>query len=138
MPLSRITGKQAFSNMNIWRLNEKNGFLGYCHRTCQNAWGLPKKYASAIDAWNHIPKQHRHTDPTKAPIGAPHFWEGGAYGHVALQSDKKDIVIGTDAPRPNYIGLEHMSFFHNNWGKKYLGWASQYNGVDLQLKDMPK
>lgn len=137
MAISRITGTQAFSHMNVWRLNEKNGFLGYCHRTCQNAWGLPPKYASAIDAWNHVPKAHRHTDPTKAPIGAVHFWEGGLYGHVAMQSDKKDVVIGTDAPRPNYIGLEHIAFFTKNWGKKYLGWASMYNDVELQLGKMP-
>jgi len=138
MKLSRITGKQAFSHMNIWRLNEKNGFLGYCHRTCQNAWGLPARYASAIDAWNHIPKQYRNTDPTKAPIGAPHFWEGGEYGHVALQSDKKGYVIGTDAPRPNYIGIERIDFFSKHWGKKYLGWSTVYNDTHLQLKDMPK
>lgn len=137
MALSRITGTQAFSHMNIWRLQNKTGFLGYCHRTCQNAWGLPRMYASAIDAWNHVPKEHRHTDPKKAPIGAVHFWEGGSYGHVAMQSDRKGVVIGTDAPNPDHIGLEHIEFFTKNWGKKYLGWASQYNGVDLQLTKMP-
>ena len=137
MATSRITGMQAFSHMNVWRLNHKGGFLGHCHKTCQDAWGLPVKYASAIDAWNHVPKEHRHTDPKKAGIGAVHFWEGGQYGHVAMQSDKKGIVISTDAPQPDFIGEVHIEWFEKHWGKKYLGWASQYNDVDLQLTKMP-
>jgi len=123
--------------MNVWRLNHKAGFLGHCHKTCQDAWGLPVKYASAIDAWNHVPKEHRHTDPKKAAIGAVHFWDGGLYGHVAMQSDKKGVVIGTDSPQPDFIGEVRIEWFEKHWGKKYLGWASQYNDVDLQLTKMP-
>jgi hypothetical protein len=136
MSKSHITGTQAFAHLNVWRLNHKPVPIGRCHATCQNAWGLPVKYASALDAWNHVPKEHRHTDPSKAPIGAPHFWDDG-YGHVALQSDKKGVVISTDAPNPGYIGERKIEWFAENWGKKYLGWASQYNDVDLQLTKMP-
>lgn len=136
--VSNLTGFQAYARMHAWMLQHRDGFSGYCHRTCQNAWGLPVKYASAIDAWNHVPKAHRHTDPSKAPIGAPHFFAGGKYGHVALQTDQKGVLISTDAPTPDYVGKVSLTWFAKHWGKTYLGWASQYNDVDLQLTEMPK
>lgn len=138
MSKSKITGKVAFSHMNVWRLQNKVIRIGICHKTCQDAWGLPVKYASAIDAWNHVPKNHRHTDPTKAPIGAPHFWSGGSFGHVALQSNRKGYVLTTDAPNPGHVGEVKLTYFPKYWGKKYLGWASMYNDVELQLEDMPQ
>jgi len=137
MALSKLTGLQAFSHMKQLMVNHVSGVRGYCHKTCQNAWGLPVKYASALDAWNHVPVKARHTDPTKAPIGAPHFWDEH-YGHVALQSDRKGYVISTDAPVGNFVGEVPVEWFAKHWGKKYLGWASVYNDVDLLLKDMPK
>lgn len=138
MVISRLTGLQAYNNLKKLMVNHKSGVQGYCHKTCQNAWGLPVKYASALDAWNNIPSKAKNTDPTKAPIGAPHFFDGGHYGHVVLQSDKKGIVIGTDAPTANYVGEVPLVWFSKHWGKKYLGWSSVYNDEVLQLKDMPK
>jgi hypothetical protein len=138
MIISKFTGIQAYAHLKHMMLTHVSGVQGRCHATCQNAWGLPVKYASALDAWNHVPAKARNTDPSKAPIGAPHFFDGGLYGHVVLQSGKKGIVIGTDAPTNNYVGEVPLEFFEKNWGKKYLGWASVYNDVQLQLKDMPK
>jgi len=137
MSVSKMTGLQAFSHMKQLMVSHAKGFQGYCHRTCQNAWGLPARNASAIDAWGAVPKADRHTDAAKAPIGAPHFFSGGAYGHVVLQSDKKGIVISTDAPTTDYVGEVPLTWFTTHWGKHYLGWASSYNGVILQLKEMP-
>jgi len=134
---SRITGSQAFAHMHAWMLQHKKIEIGRCHKTCQNAWGLPVKYASAIDAWNHIPKNHRHTDMSKCPIGAPVFFAGGLYGHVAIQSDRVGVLISTDTPSAGYIGEQHVDYFTRVWGKELLGWASQYNDVDLQLGKMP-
>ena len=138
MVISKFTGLQAYAHLKHMMLTHVSGVQGRCHATCQNAWGLPVKYASALDAWNHVPAKARHTDPSKAPIGAPHFFDGGLYGHVVLQSGKKGIVIGTDAPTNNYVGEVPLDWFVQHWGKKYLGWASVYNDVQLQLKDMPK
>ena len=136
--LSKFTGLQAFNHLKQMMVNHVSGVQGECHRTCQNAWGLPVKYASAIDAWNHVPASARHTDPSKAPVGSPHFFQGGNFGHVCLQSDKKGVVISTDAPVTNYVGEVPLDWFVKHWGKKYLGWASVYNDVELQLKDMPQ
>jgi hypothetical protein len=138
MVISKFTGLQAYAHLKHMMLTHVSGVQGRCHATCQNAWGLPVKYASALDAWNHVPAKARNTDPTKAPVGAPHFFDGGLFGHVVLQSGKKGIVIGTDAPTNNYVGEVPLDWFVQHWGKKYLGWASVYNDVQLQLKDMPK
>ena len=137
MIMSKITGSQAYAHMNQWLLQHKQIAVGYCHKTCQDAWGLPVRYSSAIDAWNHIPKNHRHTDMSKAPVGAPVFFAGGLYGHVAMQSDRVGVLISTDAPSAGYIGKVHTDYFTTKWGKELLGWASQYNDIDLQLGKMP-
>lgn len=134
--ISRLNGVQAVTNMR--KLEGKSGYKGWCHRTCQNAWKLPVKYASAIDAWNHVPLKHRHTDIKNAPVGAPIFFEIGKFGHVVLQSDKKGYVIGTDSPTKDYVGEVRLSWFQKNWGVKPLGWASQYNDVNLRMKRMPQ
>jgi hypothetical protein len=137
MAKSKLTSLQALANMKKHMVNHEHGFQGYCHRTCQNAWGLPAKYASAIDAWNSIPKEHKNTDPLKAPISAPHFYDGGHYGHVVLQSDKKGMVFSTDAPVTDFVGEVSWDWFVKHWGKKYLGWSNYYNDEELQLGPMP-
>ena len=138
--LSKVTGLQAYANMKALMVKHVSGVKGYCHKTCQNSWQLPVKYQSALDAWNHIPPQHRHTDPALAPVGVPHFWHSvnDVYGHVALQSDKKGIVISTDAPIDNYVGEVPLTWFKSHWGKTYLGWGSMYNDVVLHTDEMPK
>jgi hypothetical protein len=54
-----------------------------------------------------------------------------------MQSDRAGILISTDAPSAGYIGEVPIDFFVKKWGKELLGWASQYNDVDLQLTKMP-
>ena len=137
MATSKLTGQQAYANMKHLQDNHVSGVQGLCQKTCHEAWGLPATAPDAISAWNAVPKAARHTDWTKAPIGAPHFWSGGLHGHVALQSDRKGYVISTDAPVTNYVGTVVLNWFHEHWGKVYLGWASNYDGFDLQLGAMP-
>lgn len=138
--ISKKTGIQAYANMKALMIKHVSGVKGYCHRTCQNAWKLPIKYNSALDAWNNTPKNHRHSDPRLAPIGVPHYWSapGDKYGHVALQSDKKGIVISSDAPISDYVGEVPLTWFKTHWGKTYLGWGSMYNDVILDANEMPK
>jgi hypothetical protein len=138
MSKSKLTGRQAFANMKYKMDHHISGVQGYCQKICHEAWGLPGGQPDAISAWNAVPKAARHTDASKAPIGAPHFWAGGAHGHVALQSDRKGVVISTDAPVADHVGEVSVDWFHQHWGKTYLGWASNYMGTDLQLSDLPK
>lgn len=131
------TGRQAANQMKRWSEAGKTGVKGLCLKTCREAWGLPAKYPSAIIAWRNTPKKHRHTDPKLAPIGACHFYEGGKYGHIVIQSDKKNKVWGTDLPTTNKIGLHHRNLPVRRWKYKYLGWTDWLNGEELPIKGMP-
>lgn len=109
-----------------------------CQKVVHEAWALPAGEPSALSAWKSVPQKHRHTDPKLAPIGAPHFWFDHKYGHVALQSDIKGRIITIDLPKRDYIGEVAFEEVSKKWGMTYLGWASNYMGYDLKLKDMPK
>ena len=121
-----------------WSAEGKTGFKGWCLRTCRTAWGISGKYPSAIEAWKAIPQHRKNTVPGKAPIGAVHFFDIGKFGHIVIQSDTVGMVWGTDAPDSDKVGLVNLSWFSKHWHAKYLGWSTNFNGVDLPCPDMPK
>lgn len=138
MPKSKITGRQAYHQMKVWMDTKKTGVAGWCQKVCREAWHLPAGQPSALSAWSAVPAKHRHKDPHLAPVGAPHFWFDNKHGHVALQSERKDYIITIDLPKRDLIGEVTFNTVAKKWGMTYLGWASNYMGQDLQLKDMPK
>ena len=71
-------------------------------------------------------------------VGCPVYFDGGNYGHVAIQSQRRGYLISTDAPTPDYIGEVPYEWFTEHWGKKLLGWADHFCGHDLVLTDCPK
>jgi hypothetical protein len=131
------SGVQAANQMKQWAEQGKTNVKGLCLKTCREAWGLPAKYPSAIVAWHNTPSRFKHTDPKKAPIGAVHYYEGGKFGHICIQSDLKNRVWGTDLPVENKIGLHHRRLPVNRWKYKYLGWSNWLNGKELPLKGLP-
>ena len=132
------TGVAAANQMKRWSEAGKRGVKGLCLKTCREAWGIGAKYPSAIIAWRNTPAKFRHTDPKTCPIGGVHYYEGGKYGHIVIQSDIKNKVWGTDLPVSDRIGLHHRRLPVNRWKYKYLGWSNWLNGQVLPLKDMPK
>lgn len=133
-----INGNQAYAHLHAYMIQHKTGFRGLCHKTCQDAWGLPARYAGAIQAWEAIPNQYKHQNINAAPVGAPVFYSGGQWGHVALMTKKAGIVISTDAPTSGFIGEVPYDWFKTHWDKKYLGWSSYYNGKELNFLSMPQ
>lgn len=127
------SGKDAANQMEKWHISGKTNVQGLCLKTCREAWKINAKYPSAISAWNNTPKKHKHLDATKAPIGATHFWKGGKFGHIAIQSHKPGYVWSTDLLVKNRIGRIHLSVVEDKWNFKYLGWTTQLNGVDLNV-----
>lgn len=132
------TARQAVDQMIKWHDSGKGGFKGWCLRTCRTAWGIPGKYPSAIEAWKAIPASKKNTVPGKAPIGAVHFFDIGKFGHIVIQSDTVGMVWGTDAPDKDKVGLVKLSWFSQHWHAKYLGWSTNFNGVDLPCHELPK
>lgn len=112
-----------------------------CQQACRMAWGLGPA-GNAIDAYNQIVaaqkksgKTYLHNDPRLAPIGAPHFWSGGDFGHVAIQAEYKEYVWTTDLPKENHIGVVHGAYIKQKWSnKRYLGWSTYYCGTDISSK----
>lgn len=132
------TAIQAVAYMRDLAKQKAGGVKGLCLKTCRTAWGLPGGVPSAAAAWKSIPPSHKHSDPTKAPVGAPHFWTGrrGAlakYGHIALQAEHENFVWSTDAPVTDRVGLVDIEWFEKKWGAKYLGWTDMLQGQKLPL-----
>lgn len=127
------SGKDAAGQMEKWHITGKTNVKGLCLKTCREAWKIKAKYPSAISAWNNTPKKYKHFDISKAPVGAAHFWRGGKFGHIALQSDKPGYVWSTDLPVKNKIGRIHYTVVQDKWNYKYLGWTTRLNGVDLNV-----
>jgi hypothetical protein len=131
------SGVQAANQMERWSKQGRTNVKGFCLKICREAWGLPAKYPSAIVAWRNTPAKFRHKDFRKAPIGAVHYYEGGRFGHICIQSKLKNRVWGTDLPTTNKIGLHHRRLPVNRWKYKYLGWSNWLNGKELPLKGLP-
>ena len=123
--------------MKVWKDERTPGFTGWCLKTCRTAWDLPADEPSAITEWNSIPDKYKNTKWWQAPIGAPHFWSGGTYGHVALQAATVGVVWSSDAPILDKVGKVPLKWFEDNWGYTYLGWSSQFQNEKLPLPDMP-
>ena len=132
------SGMAATKQMWLWMKTKRSGVQGYCLKICREAWGLPAQDPSAIEEWESIRPSRKFTNWRDAPIGAPHFWSGGKYGHVGLQANKKGYILSTDAPKGDLIGRVRIGWFRKHWGYKYLGWTTELQGKKLPLKEMPK
>jgi hypothetical protein len=132
------TGRQAVAQMRRWHENKRTGVKGLCLKTVREAYGLPARYPSAIVAWRNTPARFKHKDFKTAPIGACHYYEGGKYGHIVIQSESRNRVYGTDLPITDRVGFHHRRMPINRWKYKYLGWTSWLNGHELKLGGMPK
>ena len=132
------TGTQAANQMKRWSKQGKTNVKGLCLKTCREAYLIGPKFPSAIISWNRTPQKYKNKDWRRSPIGALHYYEGGKYGHIVIQSHLKNRVWGTDLPTTNKIGLHHRRLPVNRWGYKYLGWTNWLNGKEVKLGNLPK
>lgn len=128
----RKNGRAAARWMWIQSTTGQTGFAGWCLRTCRQAWDLPADNPSAIEEWFSIPSDMKVEKKWwLAPVGAPHFWAGGKFGHVALQSGIKGFVWSTDAPTNDKVGKVSVGWFKKHWGYTYLGWSKEFQNKPL-------
>lgn len=109
-----------------WANKTAKGYAGLCLQFVRLAYGVGPKYASAIDAWNGAKKKHRSL--ANAPVGAPVFFSGSRYGHVAIY-----LGDGKIRTTNSYTGRIHTDAI-SAWekvGYTTLGWAEDLNGVDV-------
>lgn len=129
----RKSGAEAAAYMAGLAKNKAHGVKGVCLQTCRLAWGLAPDEPSAIKEWESIPDKFKHADPLTAPVGAPHFWLVGKYGHIALQAEHEGFVWSTDLPVGDQVGLVAITYVSDKWRARYLGWSSQLNNKRLPL-----
>jgi hypothetical protein len=99
---------------------------GLCLQFTRECGDIPAKYDYAIDAWYGA--KHRHTGTP--PPGAPTFWAGGKAGHIA-PSVGGGRVASTDILHAGYTDYASIPYISQRWGKTYLGWTSELNGVPI-------
>lgn len=132
------TGKQAAEQMKLWHEKGRSGVKGLCLKTCREAFLIPARYPSAIISWNRTPNKYKNKDYKKAGVGALHYYEGGKYGHIVIQSEIKNKVWGTDLKITDKVGLHHWRLPVAKWKYKYLGWSYYLNGKEVKIGNLPK
>lgn len=105
---------------------------GMCLWHCQEWYRAPHMYPSAISQWWNA--RNRVTAPGPPPLGAPVFFIGGQYGHIAI-SRGNWMVRSTDAGGRGVVADRHVDWFRVNWGHRYLGWTTDLGGVDIKGLD---
>lgn len=111
-------------------VNDLYNTPGMCLQQVRTWWGVGSKYGSAISAWYGSPKKHR--GDWHPPKGAPVYYYGGKYGHIAF-SLGNGYVRSTDVAGSGRVGTVPLNWFKSRWGYTYLGWAGDLNGVVLPL-----
>ena len=101
-------------------------WTGLCQSFCRQAYGVGPWAASAIKAWERIPKAKKVIggSPEDAPRGVLLYYSGGQFGHVALAIGKKTnrSCLSNDYVARGKIGRAPRGF--PRWGIRYLGYSA--------------
>lgn len=117
------SAKAAVANANRYKTCK----AGMCLMYTRTWLGISSRYPSAISAWKNASKRRTKGTP---PKGAPVFWSGGKYGHVAL-SVGGGKCRSTDRPRTGRVSTVSIDSISRAWGYRYVGWSADLNGVDI-------
>jgi len=123
------SGAEAVGNANRYKTNRP----GMCLQYVRTWLEIPAGNPSAIAAWNSAKRKHingRDKDAQSPPRGAPVFWGGGQYGHIAL-AVSNNFGRSTDTTRTGQVSTQNGDWWRVNWHKPYLGWTEDLNGVDI-------
>lgn len=108
-------------------------WTGYCLMFVRTCLGIPKKYNSAIEAWEGAKNKRTTGTP---PAGVPLFWRGGKFGHVALSAGG-GYCYSTDIKRRGKVDKVLIGEIKKRWGYTYLGWTLDLNGQPVNLPAPP-
>lgn len=116
----------------VFKAKQRNE-VNMCLKEVQLAFAGGNKYPSAINQWHNAKKKHR--DDRTPPVGAPVFYEGGQYGHVAIYIGN-GMVRSTDAGGRGVMGTKPLNWFASGWNYRYVGWTGDIadRDIDFDLK----
>lgn len=104
--------------------------VGMCLWHVQDAFQTNHWYPSAIEQWRGATKKH--AGDRTPPIGAPVYWGGSKYGHIAIYIGNGQ-VRSTDAGGRGQMASVPIDWFKTNWGLDYLGWTEDIGGQDIDF-----
>lgn len=90
-----------------------------CLKFVTVAYGAPQGTPRAIDMWNTVPAESRHSPNTIAPPGALMFW---APNHVAL-SLGNNMLVSIDVLGRGRAWIVSLQTIQARWNMPYLGWT---------------
>jgi len=90
-----------------------------------------------------INENPNHSDYTKAPVGAFHWWSGGRYGHVGLDvtgggehifmatgmQGNETIAVGQNGSHLKVVNIEDYNQKYSKY--TYEGWTTNYCGAEI-------
>ena len=115
-----------------------------CLSLARQARALPGVYPDAQSAWDSAHRKHPLNEASfrNVPRGAPLFFRGGEWGHVATYAgrtkDQIHVCWSNDAYVRGGVSLVPVDFFSKNWGFELLGWTEDLNGYDLKLPSVER
>lgn len=124
MAVSIRTPAQAIAKANTMH----TGYGGMCLQFVRLAFNAPSKYSSAIKAWNASGTKHRTTSTSGIPVGAPIWFSGSKYGHVAIYLGNG--MMRTTHGSTNRIGNDRVTAWRS-YGFNLLGWTEDINGYRI-------
>lgn len=90
-----------------------------CLNLVTMAYGAPQSFPRAIDMWNGVPEESKHSPNTVAPAGALMFW---APNHVAL-SLGNNMLVSNDVLGTGRAWIVSFETIQARWNLPYLGWT---------------
>ena len=127
--------------VNLDIASRETGYIGRCLAFVRGCLGIGPKYATALSAWKHA--EHQHPGDADPPTGVPVYWsaaKAGPFkgaGHVAL-SLGHGLVRSTAWPKSGRIGTVSIDDLTRAWGRTYLGWSEDLNGVRVYSAPAPR
>lgn len=117
---------------------------GMCLKVCRTARGIPSKYASAKEAQDATPKQHRITKIADLRAGMVLYYDdpkdSNRYGHIVTMIGRvknadmnklSDILVVTNSVKKGQLTTVRGDYFPKYWGDPFVFGATWLNGVEL-------
>lgn len=110
----------------------QTNYVGKCLWHVQHCYRSPHMFPSAIMQWHNANRKH-YGDRTP-PIGAPVYFQGGRYGHIAIYIGG-GRVRSTDVGGAGRMGTCSIDWFRTHWGYTYLGWSGDIAEQNIDFDD---
>lgn len=124
---------------------------GMCLKVCRTARNIPAKYASAKEAQDATPKEHRVTNIADIRRGMVMYFDtvgdSNPFGHIVTVAGRvkgadrdslDSIIVWTNSVVANKLVAVRASYFGQHWADKFQFAATWLNGQELLFPEPKK